>query len=269
LAKQSPPKQPSGKQSSGKQSRSVKTRIDDRLVLDGLADDLRRARALVMAGQVLVDDAAVSTSGTQVKSTSFVRLRAGANRTWASRGALKLAPAIETFAVPVDGRSCLDIGASTGGFTDVLLKAGAARVFAVDVGYGQLLGRIRNDSRVVTLDRTNARHLTPDRLDHITIDLVVADVSFTSVATMLPSVVPLLSERADLLIMVKPQFEVDNPADAPGGVVSDPSIRAAAVNRVSLAARELGLVELGRLDNAVHGPSGNVETFLHLGHSRV
>lgn len=217
-----------------------------------------------MAGAVLVDDAPVTKAGSPVLPDQAVRLKAGhGGDGWASRGALKLSPALDAFGVEAQGRVCLDIGASTGGFTDVLLRRGASRVYAVDVGYGQLAGRLRNDDRVVVLDRTNARHLTCADVPE-PIGLVTIDVSFISVRLILPAVVPLLDVVASVLVMVKPQFEVGRGRVGKGGVVRSEALRAEAADSVASMAVELGWVERGRRDNEITGPKGNREIFLLL-----
>jgi 23S rRNA (cytidine1920-2'-O)/16S rRNA (cytidine1409-2'-O)-methyltransferase len=238
-------------------------RLDRLLVERALSPSRERARALIIAGQVLVDDKPISKAGTAVHEDAEIRVREDPNQGYVSRGALKLKPAIEQFGVVAKGKVCLDVGASTGGFTDVLLQQGASRVYAVDVGYGQLAWRIRNDSRVVVLERTNARHLTTSDID-TPISLVVIDVSFISVKLILPALPLLLQSSADTLCMVKPQFEVGKGRVGKGGVVRDETLRNETVNSVCDHARTLGFEVLDRCDNDIHGPKGNIETFVHL-----
>lgn len=241
-------------------------RLDQRVVSEGLAPTRDKAKALILTGVVLVNDTPQTKAGTRVKSDAHVRLKSGSKplaETWVSRGALKLAPALETFGVDPTGRICLDIGASTGGFTEVLLRGGAHKVFAVDVGYGQLAWRVRNDKRVVVLERVNARNLTVQQVpDKPT--LLVMDVSFISVTKILPALAGVLGDRADLLVMVKPQFEVGRGRVGKGGVVRDESLRQEAIDGVAAFAETLQWTVLGRRDNDVRGPKGNLETFLHI-----
>jgi 23S rRNA (cytidine1920-2'-O)/16S rRNA (cytidine1409-2'-O)-methyltransferase len=184
-------------------------------------------------------------------------------RDWVSRGAHKLIGALDAFGVVADGRRCLDAGASTGGFTEVLLDRGAREVVAADVGYGQLAWSLRSDSRVTVMERTNVRALTPEAIGG-PVDLVVADLSFISLATVLPALVSCASADADIVPMVKPQFEVGKDRVGPGGVVSDPGIRADAVLSVARRAAELDWQTVDVTSSPLPGPSGNVEFFLRL-----
>jgi 23S rRNA (cytidine1920-2'-O)/16S rRNA (cytidine1409-2'-O)-methyltransferase len=186
---------------------------------------------------------------------------------YVSRGGEKLAAALDAFGIEVAGRVCLDVGASTGGFTDVLLRRGAARVYALDVGHGQLADALRSDPRVVSMERTHATRLDPAALDHVELperpSLAVIDVSFISLTRVLPAVRAVLAEQGEVVPLVKPQFEAD-PADAPKGVVREESVRAAAVAKVVTAARELGFDVRGQVESPLRGPAGNVEYLLHL-----
>lgn len=186
-----------------------------------------------------------------------------AERTWVSRGAHKLIGALDAFAVSPEGRRCLDAGASTGGFTEVLLDRGARQIVAADVGYGQLAWSLRSDDRVVVLERTNVRELTAEAIDG-EVDLVVADLSFISLSTVLPALTACASDLADIVPMVKPQFEVGKERVGAGGVVSDPALRADAVLTVANRAQELGWHAVNVTASPLPGPSGNVEYFLHL-----
>jgi 23S rRNA (cytidine1920-2'-O)/16S rRNA (cytidine1409-2'-O)-methyltransferase len=186
-----------------------------------------------------------------------------AERTWVSRGAHKLIGALDAFGIPVAGRRCLDAGASTGGFTEVLLDRGAAEVVAADVGYGQLAWSLRNDPRVVVVERTNARDLSPDAIGG-QVDLVVADLSFISLTTVLPALAGCARPGADIVPMVKPQFEVGKGLVGPGGVVHDSVLRADSVLAVARRAGELGWHPVGVTASPLPGPSGNVEYFLWL-----
>jgi 23S rRNA (cytidine1920-2'-O)/16S rRNA (cytidine1409-2'-O)-methyltransferase len=237
-------------------------RLDRLLVERGLAPSRERAQRLVMAGEVLVDDHVVSKPGTEVRDGAAIRVRT-APSAYVSRGGEKLAGALDAFGVDVAGRVVLDVGASTGGFTDVCLRRGARRVIAVDVGYGQLAWALRQDGRVTVLERQNARHLTPDLLPE-TPDLAVVDVSFISLTLVLPAIASVLAVAAEVLAMVKPQFEVGKGEVGKGGVVRDPAKRVAAVARVRGAAEGLGFTVAGEADAVIAGPKGNQETFLHL-----
>ncbi len=238
-----------------------KERLDERLVAEGLAETRSKAQALIRAGRVLVDDTPVDKPGKPVAEGAALRLR-GETRRYASRGGDKLAGALDGLAVDPAGRVCLDVGASTGGFTDCLLERGARLVVAVDVGYGQLDGRLRNDPRVVVRDRTNARQLAADALPE-PVELVTIDVSFISARLVLPRLVE-LAPGADFLVLVKPQFEVGREQVGKGGVVRDDALRQAAVDGVRACAEELGLRAAGQLDSPVPGPKGNREVFLLL-----
>ncbi len=235
----------------------------DRLLVDrGLVANRERARRLVMAGEVLVGDRPVTKPGTTVSPAAELRLRIPASP-YVSRGGEKLAGALDAFGLVVDGCVALDVGASTGGFTDCLLRRGARRVIAVDVGYGQLAWTLRQDPRVVVLERVNARTLDPARLPE-TPTLATVDVSFISLALVLPAVVRGLVPGGTIVALVKPQFEVGRAAVGKGGVVRDPADRAAAVAAVRAAAEALGLVVRGEAESVLAGPKGNREVFLHL-----
>ena len=235
-------------------------RLDLLLVERGLAASRERARALILAGDVRVDGQRVTKAGTSVAADAAVTV-AVPDHPYVGRGGLKLAHALDVFDIAVEGRVGLDIGASTGGFTDVLLSRGARQVVAVDVGYGQLVWRLRSDDRVQVHDRTNVRALTPDDIGG-RVELVVADLSFISLALVLPALAACAAPGADLLPMVKPQFEVGKDRVGSGGVVRDPALRADAVRGVAAAAAGLGLSTLGAVASPLPGPSGNVEYFL-------
>ena len=240
-----------------------RVRLDAELVRRRLAASRAEAQRLIAEGRVLVDGAPAGKPATMVAPEQAVALAAG-EPVWASRAAHKLLGALERFPVDVAGRSCLDAGASTGGFTDVLLSRGAARVLAVDVGYGQLVWRLRQDPRVVVLDRTNVRHLTPELVPPPAPGLVVADLSFISLALVLPALHGVAAGDADYVLMVKPQFEAGREHVRRGGVVRDPEAWAAAMRRVAGAAGALGLGLRGAGPSPLPGPSGNVEFFLWL-----
>jgi 23S rRNA (cytidine1920-2'-O)/16S rRNA (cytidine1409-2'-O)-methyltransferase len=230
-------------------------------VREGLAETRSRAGALIRAGRVLVDDVPVDKPGTAVRPEVVLRVR-DTGRRFASRGGDKLAGALEDLGLDPRGRACLDLGASTGGFTDCLLQAGARSVVAVDVGYGQLDTRLRGDPRVTPLERTNARHLEPSSVPP-DLELVTVDVSFISVRLLLP-VIARIAPRAELLVLVKPQFEVGRGEVGKGGVVRDAALRARAVESVTACARELGYEAVGSAESRLAGPKGNREIFLWL-----
>jgi len=239
----------------------LKVRLDQLVVDRGLAPSRERARALILAGQVSVGGQPVTKAGTQVTSDVDVALIAP-DHPYVGRGGLKLAHALDAFAIVVERREALDIGASTGGFTDVLLKRGAARVIALDVGHGQIDWALRNDPRVVVIEKFNARRLTPDDLPG-PVDLVVIDVSFISLRQILPVVPPLLRPGGDVVALVKPQFEAGR-AEVRKGVVRDPAVQARAVEEVSAAAREVGLTPVSSVASPITGAKGNREFLLHL-----
>ena len=215
-----------------------RARVDAELVRRGLARSRQQAAELIGAGRVRIDGMPAAKPATAVTPDANLTVTGAVERSWVSRGAHKLIGALDAFDVPVEGRRCLDAGASTGGFTEVLLDRGAGQVVAADVGYGQLAWPLRSDSRVVVMERTNVRALTADLIGG-PVDLVVADLSFISLATVLPALVSCASAGADIVPMVKPQFEVGKARVGPGGVVSDPEIRADAVLSVARRAAEL------------------------------
>jgi len=237
-------------------------RIDRLLVERGLVASRERARRLVMAGAVLVADRPVTKPGTEVPDDAAIRLR-GDDSPYVSRGGEKLAGALDAFALDVRDRVALDVGASTGGFTDCLLQRGARRVIAVDVGYGQLAWRLRQDPRVVVIERTNARKLTAEMLPEQA-DVAVIDVSFISLATVLPAVAATVTPGGTIVALVKPQFEVGRGRVGKGGVVRDPALRAEAVATVRAAAERIGLAVQGEVESVLPGPKGNREVFLRL-----
>jgi 23S rRNA (cytidine1920-2'-O)/16S rRNA (cytidine1409-2'-O)-methyltransferase len=242
-----------------------KARLDVLLVERGLVSSRERARALILAGRVSVDAAVVSKAGTLVTRSADIRL-AEPDHPFVGRGGVKLAYALERFGLAVAGRTALDIGASTGGFTDALLQGGASRVVALDVGHGQIDWTLRNDPRVVVLERVNARHLRPDQLpaDVGQVDIVTIDVSFISLVHILPVVPPLLAPAADVLVLVKPQFEAGRREVGRGGVVRDPDVQARVVGEISTAADALALATIGSCESPIQGADGNREFFLHV-----
>lgn len=240
-----------------------KARLDAELVRRGLARSREHAAALISGGKVSVRGMAAQKAAMGVDGETSIVVRDADDPGWASRGAHKLLGALDAFDVPVEGRRCLDAGASTGGFTDVLLRRGAAAVVAVDVGRGLLDWRLRTDDRVTVLDKTNARSLTPEAIGG-RVDLVVADLSFISLRLVLPALAACTAPGGDLLPMVKPQFEVGKDRVGSGGVVRDPKLRVDAVLGVLAAAAEAGLSARGVVASPLPGPSGNVEYFAWL-----
>jgi 23S rRNA (cytidine1920-2'-O)/16S rRNA (cytidine1409-2'-O)-methyltransferase len=243
-----------------------RARLDAELVRRGLARSRQQAAELIADGRVLVRGTAARKAATAVETDAPLVVRRDEGPAWASRGALKLLGALAAFepaGLSVTGRRCLDAGASTGGFTDVLLHRGAARVVAADVGYGQLVWRLRTDERVQVLDRTNVRALTPESIGG-PVELTVADLSFISLRTVLPALIGCTEPTGDLVPMVKPQFEVGRSRVGQGGVVREPEIRLAALREVSQAAAALGWYPRGAVASPAPGPAGNVEYFLWL-----
>jgi 23S rRNA (cytidine1920-2'-O)/16S rRNA (cytidine1409-2'-O)-methyltransferase len=235
----------------------VKVRLD-KLILDrGLVLSRERGRALIMAGQVVVGDHVADKAGQLVPVDAEIRLK-GEQLPFVSRGGLKLQKALDEFAVDVRGLAVLDVGASTGGFTDCLLQRGARKVFAVDVGYGQLAWKLRNDERVMSLEKTNIRYLTPDRLPEIP-EMAVIDASFISLAMVLPNTVTLIRNDGLIIALIKPQFEVGRGEVGKGGVVHDPRKHQEVTDAIRAVAVSLGLEVTGITESPILGPKGNRE----------
>jgi 23S rRNA (cytidine1920-2'-O)/16S rRNA (cytidine1409-2'-O)-methyltransferase len=244
----------------------ARRRLDTELVRRGLARSRDHAQELVSSGRVRVGGLTAGKPATQVDPSAAIVVDDASGGDLVSRGGHKLAGAVADFrpaGLVVAGRRCLDAGASTGGFTQVLLAEGAASVLAVDVGYGQLAWSLQSDPRVTVRDRTNVRWLRPEAVGD-PVDLVVADLSFISLGLVLPALVAVATADADFVVMVKPQFEVGRERLGPGGVVRDPSLRAEAVRRIAERAAELGLGVRGVTASRLPGPAGNVEYFLWL-----
>jgi 23S rRNA (cytidine1920-2'-O)/16S rRNA (cytidine1409-2'-O)-methyltransferase len=239
-----------------------KIRLDVALVERGLAASRERARALIMAGQVKVDDRAISKAGTAVAADARIEITAP-DHPYVGRGGVKLVHALEAFGIEPSGKRALDIGASTGGFTDVLLQRGAANVIALDVGRGQLDWRLRNDPRVAVHEGVNARSLTTADVPN-PVDLVTIDVSFISLAHILPALPPLLAVGADVVALVKPQFEAGRGEVGKGGLITDPEVQRRVVEEIAAAADHLGLERRGTAESPITGAEGNREFFLHL-----
>jgi 23S rRNA (cytidine1920-2'-O)/16S rRNA (cytidine1409-2'-O)-methyltransferase len=240
----------------------VRQRLDLLLVARGLAPSRERARAMILAGQVRVDGVDVAKAGTMVRDDVEVAV-ATPDHPYVSRGGVKLAHALDAFGIEVAQKSALDIGASTGGFTDVLLQRGARQVVALDVGHGQLDWRLRSDPRVVVIEHANARFLTPQDVPG-PFDIVTIDVSFISLRHILPVVPPLVAPAADIVALVKPQFEAGREDVGRGGLVRDPEVQARVIEEVRSAARGIGLEPLAMTPSPITGATGNQEFLLHL-----
>ncbi len=240
----------------------MKQRLDVLLVQRGLAASRERASALVLSGVVLVNGQPAQKAGMPVPEDAAIALKEP-DHPYVGRGGIKLAHALDAFGIAVEGREALDIGAWTGGFTDVLLKRGAARVVAFDVGHGQLDWGLRNDPRVVVIERANARAIVPSHLPS-PVDVVTVDVSFISLRHIFPRIPPLLRKGADIVALVKPQFEAGRAEVGRKGVIRDPAVQARVVEEASRAAAEVGLLRQAMSESPITGDTGNREFFLHL-----
>jgi 23S rRNA (cytidine1920-2'-O)/16S rRNA (cytidine1409-2'-O)-methyltransferase len=239
-----------------------KIRLDSLLVERGMAQSREHAQALILSGAILVGDRPVDKAGTPIPADAQIRIRDEA-MPYVSRGGLKLRGALDTFGISVAGLNAVDIGASTGGFTDCLLQAGAARVWAVDVGYGQLAWKLREDPRVVSIDRTNIRHYDGAGIAG-EIDLAVIDVSFISLKLVIPSVMKLVREGAIIIALVKPQFEAGKNEVGSHGVVREPELHRRIIAEIEEFCREIGLTVMGNCESPLTGPAGNREFFICL-----
>ena len=241
---------------------SLKQRLDKLMVEKGLAPSREKAQALIMAGQVVVGDHAAQKAGQQVTPEVEIRIK-GEVMPYVSRGGLKLAQGLDAFGIDPAGRVAIDVGASTGGFTDCLLQRGAAKVYAVDVGYGQLAWKLREDTRVIVMEKTNIRHLQPESLEPLP-DLAVIDASFISLNLVLPPTLALLTRPAEVVALVKPQFEVGKGAVGKGGIVRDPKLHEDVLASMERLATELGAELLGICDSPITGADGNREFLMGL-----
>lgn len=232
-------------------------RLDLELVERGLVESRARAQGLILAGKVLVEGRRVTKAGAPVRPEATIRLLEP-DHPYVSRGALKLAPALEAFAIDPEGLDCLDVGASTGGFTQLLLKRGARRVIALDVGHNQLDWRLRSDPRVTVMEGVNARTLEPDGLPY-RVRLVTMDVSFISLRLVVPAILPHLEPGGHLICLVKPQFEAGREQVGKGGIVRDEAVRRRVVDETVAALEALGLERLGLLPSPIRGQKGNLE----------
>ena len=242
---------------------SQRIRLDLLVVERGLADSRTQARALILAGAVIAGEQRVDKPGSLVDPAATLRLKAGTRPAYVSRGGQKLEAGLRAFGLDVAGSVALDVGASTGGFTDCLLQHGAAKVFAVDVGYGQLAWKLRRDQRVVNLERRHVRSLSPDELAP-TPDLAVIDASFISLTLVIPKVLSLIADRGQVLALVKPQFEVGKGRVGKRGVVRDPRLHVEVLDRLQAHADAWGVAVKGVTESPLRGPKGNVEFFLYL-----
>jgi 23S rRNA (cytidine1920-2'-O)/16S rRNA (cytidine1409-2'-O)-methyltransferase len=241
--------------------RIEKIRLDRLLVDRALAESREKAQGLILAGQILVNDQKVDKCGALVDAQSSLRMLGEAPK-YASRAGLKLEGALAHFRVDLDGTVCLDVGSSTGGFTDCLLQHGAGKVFAVDAGTNQLDWKLRRDPRIVVLEQTNARFLGKN-LINTPVDIVTIDVSFISATLILPALPPLMAIPAQIIVLVKPQFEVGKGQVGKGGIVRDPALHQEAVAKVSRKLLELGFTQLASVESPLPGAEGNHEFFLH------
>jgi 23S rRNA (cytidine1920-2'-O)/16S rRNA (cytidine1409-2'-O)-methyltransferase len=239
-----------------------KERLDSLLVDRGLVPSRERAKALIVEGKVLVDQQKIDKPGATVRAEARIELTA--QLPYVSRGGLKLDGALNAFGIDPEGRVVMDVGASTGGFTDCILQRGAKKVYAVDVGYGQLAWKLRNDPRVVNLERANIRYLQREAVEEEGVDLVLIDTSFISIEKFLPHLLGFLKEGGALVGLIKPQFEVGKGDVGKRGVVKDPALHQKVIDRISAFSRELGLRVLGVAESPLLGPKGNREFFIHL-----
>jgi 23S rRNA (cytidine1920-2'-O)/16S rRNA (cytidine1409-2'-O)-methyltransferase len=245
-----------------KETTMTKQRLDKLVLESGLAPTIEKAKALIMAGLVVVGDHTIDKAGQQVASDAEIRLK-GEVHPFVSRGGLKLRKALDEFGVDVAGSVAVDVGSSTGGFTDCLLQAGAVKVFAIDVGYGQLAWKLQQDSRVISMEKTNIRYVTSDQLDEVPV-LAVIDASFISLAKVLPATVSLLQPGGRIIALIKPQFEVGKGEVGKGGIVRDPAAHEKVIDDVRQTALGLGLKVTGLCESPITGADGNREFLILL-----
>ena len=240
----------------------MKKRLDVLLVEQGLADSREKAKAIIMSGIVYVDNNKEDKAGTTFDETAKIEVR-GNTLKYVSRGGLKLEKAMDHFGVELAGKVCMDVGASTGGFTDCMLQNGAVKVYSVDVGHGQLAWKLRNDERVVCMEKTNIRYVTPEDIDD-KIEFASIDVSFISLTKVLPAVKELLTDSGEIVCLIKPQFEAGREKVGKKGVVRDPTVHEEVIRTVTAFARELGFCPLALTYSPVKGPEGNIEYLIYL-----
>lgn len=238
-----------------------KVRLDKLLLDKGLVESRQKAKALILQGSVSVDGKVVDKAGCLVKVDTSIEINH--KMPYVSRGGLKLEDAIKVFGINVKGKITMDIGASTGGFTDCLLKNGAKKVYAIDVGYGQMDWRLRNDERVILLEKTNIRYLKKEAISE-DINLVTIDVSFISLLKVIPKALEFLSPQGEIIALIKPQFELEKKDVRKGGVVRDKVKRLEAIDRVRKGVKTMGLNVTGIAESPIHGPKGNIEYFIYL-----
>lgn len=240
----------------------MKTRLDVLLVSLGLAESREKAKAVIMAGNVFVDGQREDKAGSMFEDKARIEVR-GHKLPYVSRGGLKLEKAVKSFSLSLEGKLCMDVGSSTGGFTDCMLQNGADRVYAVDVGYGQLAWKLRNDSRVICLERTNARHLSREQIPEV-LDFASVDVSFISLKLILPPLCALLKERGHVTALIKPQFEAGRENVGKKGVVRDPAVHREVLEQFLRHAGDSGFTVLGLTYSPIRGPEGNIEYLAYL-----
>lgn len=240
----------------------MKERLDKILVDKGLVQSRERARAIIMAGKVVVNGLKVDKAGEMVSTDSDILL-AGEDIPYVSRGGLKLEKALDKFKIDTAGKVAMDVGASTGGFTDCLLQRGARKVYAVDVGYGQLDSRLRNDPRVVNIERHNIRYLEKAMIPDV-VDIATIDASFISLTKVIPKVLEFIENSGELIALIKPQFEVGKGEVGKGGVVRDEAKQLAVVEKIKAFCEEIGLAVLGVVESPILGPKGNREFLIYL-----
>lgn len=239
----------------------AKKRIDVLLVERGLVQSRERAQALILAGKVLVADTPCTKAGASFSEDVEIRLRE-ADHPYVSRGALKLKAALEKFEIAVSGKTAIDVGASTGGFTQILLEGGALKVIALDVGFNQMDWKIRNDPRVECVEKVNARYLTAEIIRQ-KVDVAVIDVSFISLDKIFPALFPFVSDGGDVVSLIKPQFEVGRDEVGKGGIVTSETARKESVNRITEVAKSLGWERVGLIESPITGTDGNIEFLAH------
>ncbi|MBF0358103.1 MAG: TlyA family RNA methyltransferase [Magnetococcales bacterium] len=240
----------------------MKLRLDQYLLENGLVNSMAKARGLIMAGEVLINDRPENKPGTPVPNSATVRIKGGNDKKWVSRGGLKLVGALEKWSINLTEKTCLDVGASTGGFTDVMLANGATRVYALDVGYGILDWKLVSDPRVVVMDRSNIRNLTPEQIPEA-MDFITTDVSFISLRKALPPAVATLKPNGYGVALIKPQFELPPQDVEQGGVVSNPGLQKKAVDLILEQMVNWNLKSLGTTPSPITGPKGNIEFLLY------
>ncbi|NIM02904.1 TlyA family rRNA (cytidine-2'-O)-methyltransferase [bacterium] len=240
-----------------------KERLDKLLVERGLASSREKAKRLIMAGCVWVGERRVTKVGAEFPADMEVEVKESPLRKYVSRGGLKLEAAIKDFGLSIKGKVCLDVGASTGGFTDCLLQNGAKKVYALDVGYGQLDWKLRNDPRVVTIEKTNIRYFNGKEIKN-PVDLATIDVSFISLDKVLPKVKELIGKKGEIVSLIKPQFEAGREKVQRGGVVKDKKVHQEVIDKIKILSGELGLEVKGLTTSPIKGPSGNIEYFIYL-----